>query len=70
MDIHIITIGIMLIIYFTYQSIRYEVLMDIFDKWEEELDYRYYKYNIENLLSPTKENWFGFKYPKEEDYTL
>lgn len=47
---------------------RIDAVYDIRVKWIHINDDRYYKYTFDEMLEANKQNWYGLKIPKEEDF--
>jgi hypothetical protein len=61
----VLGIPILILIYFAYQLIRNHVVYKIRHRWIVTSDKRWYTYSYEFMLSPSKHNWYGIKYPHE-----
>lgn len=64
-----LTICIFLFIYSIYQLLRNQKVYKIRCKWTNDyVDEKWYKYSYDYMMKPKKHNWFGFKWPNENDY--
>mgnify|MGYP000227003210 CR=1 FL=1 len=46
--------------------IRTTRAIQIYDRWQNDLDFRLFKYSLKDLGKLKKENWYRF--PKDEDF--
>ena len=70
METTLITTLLLLVVYYTYQVIRTNKVYQIREKWEDDFDLRSYKYTFRFMADPNAHNWYGIKFPNEEDYPL
>jgi len=71
MDLIINTILVILvlsIIYLLYQIVRNKKVSKIRSKWIYNDDYRWHKYEYEDMLNPSFSNWLGIKYPNDKQF--
>ena len=55
-------------LYGVYQILRNEAIYQIRTKWNIEDDRRWYKYSYDYMHSPSKQNWYGLKWPRESNF--
>lgn len=61
-------LGMLYMLYNIRQFPRIDAVYDIRVKWIHINDDRYYKYTFDEMLEANKQNWYGLKIPKEEDF--
>lgn len=59
---------ILLLIYCIYQLMRNQKVYKIRIYWIIKNDPRYDKYTYDDMFKPNLKNWFGLKFPNENDF--
>ena len=59
---------LLLVIYIVIQVERIGRVNDIMYDWCMKRDNRRFRYSIDSMMKPSIKNWFGFKFPKDEDF--
>lgn len=58
----------LLVIYIVIQAERIGRVNDIMYDWYMKRDNRRFRHSIDSMMKPSIKNWFGFKFPKDEDF--
>ena len=66
----LISCSLLMVGYGIYQLFRNEKVFKIRMKWIETQDTRWHYFPYEYMLHPKKNNWFGFRFPKDEHYCI
>ena len=64
----VVIICIFGIIYSSIQIKRVNRVYKIREKWIDSHNNKYEKYSYDDMLKGNKNNWYGIKMPKEEDF--
>lgn len=56
------------VLYNRIQFLRIDAAYNIRKNWIYARDPRYYKYTYREMLKASKQNWYGLKTPKDEDF--
>ena len=59
-----------LIIYCTIQYMRNERTYVLRQVWSINAAPRYYEYTYWQIFKPSRRNWYGLKFPREDDFTI
>ena len=60
----------MMIIYCLYQLVRNEKVYKILSAWRDANDIRCSTYNYNYMFNPKKNNWFGLRWPQDNQYEV
>lgn len=63
-----ITLLIFIMSYCLIQIVRNNEIHEIRKEWIYQDDKRWYKYTYQEMFTPSKSNWYGLRYPKDEHY--
>ena len=64
----ITTTAIILATYICYQLVRANLIATIRIDWVTDADPRFFKHSYDSMLNPSKQNWYGFRIPKDDHY--
>lgn len=59
---------ILFFVYIVIQAERIDRVHDIMYDWCTKRDNRRFRHSIDSMIEPSIKNWFGFKFPKDEDF--
>jgi len=64
----ITTVAILTVAYLFYQLVRANLIATIRIDWVTDADPRFFKHSYDSMLNPSKQNWYGFRIPKDDHY--
>lgn len=64
----ILTVLVLVIIYFFYQLARNQKVFKIRMNWIITNNPKFYKYTYDYMFEPGFRNWLGLKFPSESDF--
>ena len=64
----VITLLLLAVFYCLYQLLRNQEVFRIRTEWTYERSELWHKYTYDEMMNPSRKNWYGFKYPNEKDF--
>ena len=64
----ILTTAILTVAFLCYQLVRANLIYSIRIEWLTDADPRFFKHSYDSMINPSKQNWYGFRVPKDDHY--